>query len=73
MAVMPGPSACLYLFDGSNHPARSAAPRLGQDTQTVLRELGFSGDEITALKNAGASWDGLEDHPQAPGTVEHTT
>lgn len=61
------------LFDGSNHPARSAAPRLGQDTQTVLRELGFSGDEITALKNAGASWDGLEGHPQAPGTVEHTT
>jgi crotonobetainyl-CoA:carnitine CoA-transferase CaiB-like acyl-CoA transferase len=32
---------------------RRPAPEIGADTETVLREFGFSGDEIAALRRAG--------------------
>ena len=34
--------------------SRPAAPELGQDTTTVLRDLGFSGEEIENMKQSGA-------------------
>jgi crotonobetainyl-CoA:carnitine CoA-transferase CaiB-like acyl-CoA transferase len=32
---------------------RRAPPSLGQDTQEVLRDLHYSDDEITSLRNSG--------------------
>lgn len=34
--------------------AGTAAPRLGADTEAVLKELGYSPDQITAMRSAGA-------------------
>jgi crotonobetainyl-CoA:carnitine CoA-transferase CaiB-like acyl-CoA transferase len=36
-------------FSGRNAPGITAAPRLGQHTQQVLQEFGFSPTEIGAL------------------------
>lgn len=40
------------LMDGEVFP-REAAPRLGQDTEALLNELGFSSAEIDQLEDAG--------------------
>ena len=34
----------------SPRSVRSAAPRLGEDTDAVLREIGLTGDQIAALR-----------------------
>ncbi len=41
-------------FAGAPHPVRAAAPELGEHTEEVLLEHGFTWDEITALRNEGA-------------------
>lgn len=41
-------------FDGDAPYARSAAPRVGQQTYEVLREFGFSEGEIAELNGTGA-------------------
>ena len=38
---------------GTPGAVRSSAPRLGEDTDAVLRASGYSGDEITALRAKG--------------------
>jgi formyl-CoA transferase len=38
---------------GTPGTIRSAAPRLGEDTDAVLRESGFSEQDITALRGKG--------------------
>ncbi len=40
-------------FDGQS-PALRRAPEHGEDTETLLTELGYTWDDITALKEAGA-------------------
>lgn len=40
-------------FDGRSHFATLGTPELGQDTETVLMELGWEWDRIEALKAAG--------------------
>ena len=40
-------------LSGTPGRVRSAAPRLGDDTDAVLRELGLGGDEIAALRERG--------------------
>jgi len=39
-------------FDGQAPPLRRA-PEHGEDTETLLTELGYEWDAITALKQAG--------------------
>ncbi|MNV98863.1 formyl-coenzyme A transferase [compost metagenome] len=39
-------------FDGSNAPAASAAPHLGQHTREVLQAFGFARDEVEQLLQA---------------------
>lgn len=39
--------------DGQKPPVRSAPPRLGEHTDSVLRELGCSADDISALHAGG--------------------
>ena len=39
-------------FDGQP-PALRRAPEHGEDTETLLTELGYEWDDITALKEAG--------------------
>jgi len=41
-------------IDGAIPPLRMPAPELGEHTDMVLRELGYSADQITALRAAGA-------------------
>lgn len=40
-------------FSGSGHQTPKAAPKLGQDTLSVLEEIGISEEKIAALKQAG--------------------
>ncbi len=42
------------LIDGEPAAADAAAPRLGEHTNAILRELGLSGSEIAELRAAGA-------------------
>lgn len=42
------------LFNGSNSPARGAAPLLGQHTREVLQAFGLSNDDYATLVNAKA-------------------
>jgi crotonobetainyl-CoA:carnitine CoA-transferase CaiB-like acyl-CoA transferase len=42
------------FFDGATIEPTPTAPRLGEHTDEVLRELGYSGAEIAALKQEGA-------------------
>jgi len=41
-------------FDGQRMPANSAPPELGQHTNGVLRELGFTRAEVNRLRKTGA-------------------
>lgn len=41
-------------FDGARTPAGSAPPELGQQTDKVLRDLGFTRREVTRLRKIGA-------------------
>jgi crotonobetainyl-CoA:carnitine CoA-transferase CaiB-like acyl-CoA transferase len=53
-----GPAKSLGLpihFDGTNSPARGAAPQLGQHTVSALTGWGFSDEEIRTLLNAGTA------------------
>ena len=43
-------------LDGMSSAATSAAPRLGEHTRAVLREMGFSDDETEALLASGAAF-----------------
>ena len=43
-----------WLVDGKPIPWSSPAPALGQHTREVLREIGFTGDQIDALVASGA-------------------
>ena len=38
---------------GTPGTVRSSAPKLGDDTDTVLNEMGFSRDDIAALRGKG--------------------
>ena len=40
-------------MDGEGLAAESAAPRLGEHTQTVLANLGYGAGEIDRLRTAG--------------------
>lgn len=40
-------------FSHSKPSIRTAPPTLGQHTDEVLQELGFSGEEITSLRSEG--------------------
>ena len=42
-----------FKADGAAHAPQAPAPRLGQDTGTILTELGLSGSEIAALAQDG--------------------
>lgn len=50
MLVVPGVVPKLSLTPGGH---RRGAPSLGQDTDTVLREIGLTTDQIRALKDRG--------------------
>ena len=43
-----------WLVDGGPVPFRGPAPRLGEHTDEVLRELGYSDERISALQGSGA-------------------
>lgn len=43
-----------YIFEESPWRLRSAAPMLGQHTAAVLGELGYSADQLAALRQTGA-------------------
>lgn len=42
-------------FHGADRPPRAAAPTLGQHTDEILAGLGYSAEEIAALRAAGAA------------------
>ena len=46
--------AAPFHLDGNAQRAPRRAPAVGQDTTAVLREAGYSGDDIAALRAAGA-------------------
>jgi len=43
-----------FRMDGTDSDSALPPPRLGEHTETLLEELGYSGEEIEALKKAGA-------------------
>ena len=45
-------------FDGSRPCARRPPPRVGEDTRTILGELGFPADEVRSLVARGIAGDG---------------
>ena len=50
------------VFVGTELPDYRRAPLLGEQSEQVLRELGYSDDELAALHTAGvyATWDDLK-------------
>jgi len=52
-----GPTAELpalpMVFDSQPSGIRRQPPKLGQHTEEIMRETGFSPEEIAALKTAG--------------------
>jgi len=48
---VPGIVPKLSATPGS---VRTAAPHLGEDTDAVMREIGYSASDIAALRNKGA-------------------
>ncbi|MEX0626900.1 MAG: CoA transferase, partial [Chloroflexota bacterium] len=50
MRLAPAP----IRIDGRRLPLRAAPPRLGEDTNEILAEVGLSSDEIAALRAEGA-------------------
>ena len=42
-------------FPGAEHGPRGPAPKMGEHTDVVLRELGYAAEEIAAMKAAGAA------------------
>lgn len=50
LPVMSSP----FAFDGRTARARGDAPRLGQHTDAVLRELGYAAKDVRRLREAGA-------------------
>jgi crotonobetainyl-CoA:carnitine CoA-transferase CaiB-like acyl-CoA transferase len=45
--------ASPVLFGGERPPIRAMAPTLGQHTEEVLLELGYSWEDITSMKDGG--------------------
>ena len=44
-----------FMVDGQRPAVDAPPPQLGQDSDAILRELGFSDDEITALRAEGVT------------------
>ena len=42
-----------FLFDGETKVAPARAPKVGQHSDAVLRDAGYSADEIAKLKTLG--------------------
>jgi crotonobetainyl-CoA:carnitine CoA-transferase CaiB-like acyl-CoA transferase len=52
-----GDIAARMPFTVRGHePGRAAAPEHGADSDAVLAELGFSGEEVASLREAGVVW-----------------
>jgi alpha-methylacyl-CoA racemase len=47
-----------FVIDGERPPERGGAPRQGEHSLEVLREAGFTDDEVRALESAGATRQG---------------
>jgi formyl-CoA transferase len=64
MGTVPVHSICPRL---SNTPGvfRNAAPRLGQDSEVILEELGFSASDIERLKRKGVICRAASEYPPA--------
>ena len=43
----------VKLSEVGMHPTYAAPPELGEHTEAILSEAGFSAEEITALRAAG--------------------
>jgi crotonobetainyl-CoA:carnitine CoA-transferase CaiB-like acyl-CoA transferase len=50
MRLAPNP----ILVDGERLPLQAPPPRLGDGTDAILREVGFSADQVAALRAEGA-------------------
>jgi formyl-CoA transferase len=64
MGEVPVHSICPRLF---NTPGvfRNSAPRLGQDNEAILEELGFSASGIESLVKKGVIFSVESEHPSA--------